>query len=172
MATKPKPVCPVCGAKSTDWLLCGNCTRSLADDLALVLPELLEPHGHICDVRTREHHWHPRQTLPWEQQSGSWAGIEAELQLSLTRQAKHAPNLGGGRASGTPLPFDPGASDQLAHLRAILTSWIRALRDDRPDSLATMEDRPADNLAAMARWLIDRMDRIRSYGGAVEQMPQ
>ena len=141
MSAKPKPVCPVCGAKSTDWLLCAACTGSLRDALVLVLPD---------DRVTR---W----PLPWELPRSHWAGIEAELTISLARLSKRTPNLIASRVSSVPLPYDQPAADNLRRLRGILSTWVRDIAGEKvPEGVR-------DGLPWMARYLIEHLDDIRSH---------
>jgi hypothetical protein len=158
MSTKLKPRCPSCGGKTPDWLLCGSCTDSLRADLELILPRPAVPAAHSCDVATRVHHWHPRQTLPWESQRTEWAGLVAELTLSMARQSKHAPNLAGGRSTELPLPYASPASTQLRRLR----HWARDLGP------LFLDPNPPITVTGLAGWLLDNLDVIRAHPDAAE----
>lgn len=153
-----KPVCPVCGAAQRDWLLCETCLSSLVALLTMAVPDperaavlVADRHGTYRIGRT--------QTLPWED-LGPWQGIEAELRTSFLRQSKRALNIAGTQASGaTSLPFDDRAQRRLEDLRNTLGTWIRVL-------IAEGEEWPADDLAAMAGWLISERKRIRIHPAA------
>lgn len=66
-----------------------------------------------------------------------------------------------GAAGGDGLPFSPAASETLGTIRAVMVAWIRDL-DENP------QHHPADDLAAMARWLLARHDQLAAHPAADE----
>lgn len=161
-------ICPVCSKEERDGLLCHECGRKLFGCLASITaktptappaPKRGKLVGHErMPVRDL---WPAgslgrRQALPWETPAEGWNGLERELMVSYTRSGQRGRNLVGGRSSDKPVPWDEGASNALAHLRATLVIWCRDLRyDDEPW--------PDDDLPAIAQWLLDRKVRIRGH---------
>lgn len=139
------PICPACHAQQDDSLLCHRCVRQLRWSLRAVLhePGALTTGG--------------RQTLPWEDQAGDWTGIADQLTISLARMGRRG-NRNGARSTDIPMPFDVGASDAINALRNALAGWVRAL--------GMGDDWPEDTMPTMAKWLLDRMQRIRGHEAA------
>jgi hypothetical protein len=119
MAAKPKPECPLCGARQRDWRLCTPCTDNLVADLRWVAPEN-RPQITVSKP-TQLGEGYGIQTLPWERQRRSWAGFDVELTVSLTRQGQTGQTSEGRRSTETPLPYDERASRARQAL-----SWINA----------------------------------------------
>jgi LSD1 subclass zinc finger protein len=82
--------------------------------------------------------------------------LAAQLGVTLARQSSKA---SGGRSATVPLPYDQRAAEAAWVLRSALTGWVRLLADD---------DRPADDLASMARWLTQRHHALTRHPAADE----
>lgn len=188
----PTLKCPVCGAKQPSGLLCHDCTCKLEADLRLIAPgeitveddwrvkPLPDPDdsrvgrsgwqgtikkpGSFPPLRTARGESFSTQTLPWERQRRSWVGFDAELQVTLARLDRHGANLGGGRSSGTPLPFSDAASRAAQELRKVLVNVRSAIWDERVDQHAD----PVVSLAEMAAWILERVNRIRGHDQAAD----
>jgi len=77
-----------------------------------------------------------------------------ELDTVITRQAKGS-TLVGGRSAETPLPYQPEASEASDTIRNTLSTWCRAVIDDRG------LDYPANTLPAMAEFLRGQLGWLR-----------
>lgn len=98
-------------------------------------------------------------TADLEQALAELPALVGDLESTLSRQGGRSD--GGSRAAEHPVPYDVRASGVLGDLRAVLVGWIRDL-DDKP------EHHPADNLEAMARWLLARLSGIATHPAAEE----
>ena len=138
---RPACVCPGCGEKSSDALLCPPCTLDLREAL-----EQLVPRAPAAGV------------LPWEQDAVP--GLAAQLEDQLARLGQSGTGNGGRGASG-PLLFDASARRALDGLRAALALAVLDLGegDGWPDDRGG----EATQLAAMAAWLLARLDRVRRH---------
>lgn len=77
----------------------------------------------------------------------SW--LDAQLQVTITRQHSH-PIAGGAGASGS-LPWHEQASEARRELHALLVSWVRLCEDDHVPPAEAGPTR--DDLPSLARWL-------------------
>lgn len=142
MAAKPKPECPLCGARQRDWRLCSSCTDELVADLRWITPEN-QPQITVSKP-TAPGEGYGIQTLPWERQRRSWAGFDVELTVSLTRQNQTGQTNEGRRPADTPLLYDERASRARHALAGI----------DAPGYLADIEQLRNDpGIAEWATWL-------------------
>lgn len=85
--------------------------------------------------------------------------LASDLHRILTRY--NSGFVSGTGAGGDAMPYNLKASEALSHTRAVLVGWIRDL-DDNP------EHHPADNLAAMATWLLRRHHQLCTHPAAEE----
>jgi hypothetical protein len=90
---------------------------------------------------------------------GDVAWLDEQLELVLSRLAVVGEH-NGGRSAETPMPVHPGALKARSDLRAALVGWVRDFAE------GTMQAWPADTLAAMASWLLKRIDRIAVHPAA------
>lgn len=91
--------------------------------------------------------------------------LTAELAITLSRQNAKG---GAGNVSGTterPLPFDARSSEAAWVLRNTLTSWVRALEDDRARQ-------PIDTMPAMSDWLLTHYGRVLVHPAAEQAVDE
>jgi hypothetical protein len=67
---------------------------------------------------------------------------------------------GGKKPSERPSPVSWGPSEARAHLRALLVSWVRFSAEEGIRSRTHDDDLPADDLPAMSRWMLNRVDGL------------
>ena len=99
--------------------------------------------------------------LPWE--SSGFAGLLSLMEDQLARLVQSGTGVGG-RGGSSALPFDAGARRVLDGLRAALAVAVLELGagDGWPDDSGD----EVEQLGAMARWLLGRLDRLRGHGSA------
>jgi hypothetical protein len=89
---------------------------------------------------------------------GDVAWLDEQLELVLSRLAVLGEH-NGGRSAETPMPVHPGALKARSDLRVALVGWVR-------DFAEGTTHWPEDTLAAMAGWLLKRIDRIAVHPAA------
>lgn len=98
--------------------------------------------------------------------------LDEELDISITRQKASA--LGGGsRSRTTPLPWHEKASDAKRALHGLLATWVRFCAEEHVRDRGADAAWPADNLTAMSRWLLWRVDGLAFHdlgGDAVDEI--
>jgi hypothetical protein len=115
---------------------CGKPTR----DAAYVCDQC----GHDLSVALGE--------VPW---------IETEIEVTITRQkGVDYRTKGGTAASERPSPVVWGASEARTHLKALLVSWAKFCHEDGVRNQSPVDGLPADNLTALSRWLMWRVDGL------------
>lgn len=145
-AAKPAPVvCPGCDRRSRDGLLCLDCLAPLRSALEQLVPACPMP-----------------GVLPWEQAASP--GLAALLEDQLARLGQSGTG-NGGRGGSSALLFDASSRRALDGLRAALALAVL----DLGDGDGWPDDRGGDaaQLAAMAEWLLARLDRLRRHPRAV-----
>lgn len=128
-----------CGCP-TETTICRACTADLEHLLRELLPS----------VRPDPTSKRKRRTIP---------GLAAELRTTMSRQSVHGGH-GGRRSAEKPMAYDVRASDADAALRAVLGRCVRHLIDQAP------EPHPHADLAATARWLLERVSTIAAHADA------
>ncbi|HLU76130.1 MAG TPA: hypothetical protein VKZ82_28390 [Nonomuraea sp.] len=78
-------------------------------------------------------------------------GLAYDLDIAIARLGTRPTTHGGGRtkASEAPMPIDVRASDAREHLKGVLVGWVRVAAEDGVRAAL-----PADDLAAIAAWLV------------------
>lgn len=146
VAAKPKPCCPACGSKSSDWLLCGYCTDSLLEDLA-------ELPGLFRDLRIT----HTRQSQFGGSSSSGDSPVPFDRRAEPKMQAIR-------NTLGTWLrTLDAG--DLYSRSAPICT--CRPYRACQPHVIVTFT--PGVSVRSWCAWMAARIQRIRGHE-AVEQM--
>lgn len=79
-----------------------------------------------------------------------------ELEITLARLTRYGDRGDGSPSTTALLPFDLRASEASRVLRNTLVGWIRVLDEDSGDW-------PADDLTAMSRWLLTRVDQLARH---------
>ena len=90
---------------------------------------------------------------------GDVTWLDEQLETVLAKQTALAEH-NGGRSAEEPLPLSPPAAKARSELRVALVGWVRDLAETGGDVY------PADTLAAMARWLLARTERIAVHPAA------
>jgi hypothetical protein len=84
-----------------------------------------------------------------------------EMETSATRaKGVDYRTKGGTRSSDKPLPFNQALSDAGAHLRAVAGAVGEVLPDERVRNSSTSQAIPEDNLPAISRYLLWRVDGL------------
>lgn len=143
---EPSPAgCGVCGSPTADQgQLCRLHTDSLATDLASV-------------------------PARWEFRQGRRElvlGLAGELEVTITRQARTAPDNQGVRSPERPLPWHEGAADAAFVLNATLNAWaldVSQIGEDERDPLRPIQ---AHDTAEVAAWLGRNLHTLRMHAEA------
>jgi len=90
---------------------------------------------------------------------GDVPSIAEEMDITLSKQ-RAAATEGGAASRETALAFDLGASEALGVLRGLLVSWTRLCAEEGVRSQDYREGLPEDNLPALSRWLLWRVDGL------------
>lgn len=123
--------------------------------------------SHMCpyDKCSRPAHdgWTLCDQHAWELETalGDIPALNEELNTTLSRQTASGQRHGA-RSTEKPLAFDAGASEATYVLRNTLVGWVRDLLPDPTPG----NDWPADRVDAMARWLLARIDQLRTHPAA------
>ena len=86
--------------------------------------------------------------------------LDEELDITITRQKGATYNGSTARGSERPSPVNWGASEAKGHLRAVLVSWARFCDEEGVRNASPHPGLPADNLPALSRWLLWRVDGL------------
>ena len=130
---------------------CGVCASPTGD------------HGHLCRTHT--------ETLCLDLRTVAW--LTAELDVTVTRQARITAARHGSRSASTPLPWNEHASARRHELACTVNVWAldtsRLSEDDR-DRLA---EHPQHDVPAVAAWLVRNLPTLRQHpeaGDAYDQL--
>lgn len=167
MAEPPtQPTCPACKAESRDSLLCRKCTAQLRGALLDIAPRPTPLQALIAGRRT------PgalttggRQTLPWEDQSGTWSGLADQLMATMAKLGRSG-GRPGGRSSSVPLPLDQGAASARIELHSALARSVGTL--NLGPSGTVLGPWPQDTITAMGAWILERIDFVRGHARAAD----
>lgn len=83
-----------------------------------------------------------------------------DLTLTMSKQRRFGDPVGGGKAADTGLPFNMAAANVLHELRYELLATVRLCLTSNVPSGHDLVRQPAAQPAAMAAWLLDRVDGI------------
>lgn len=95
-----------------------------------------------------------------------------ELEITITKQ-RGLPTEGGPAGSETPLPWHEAAADARRTLHGLLVTWARFCEEEQVRHSSYAVGLPEDNLPALSRWLMWRVDglTLRDIGPeAVEEI--
>ena len=108
---------------------------------------------------------------------GDVAWLEEELEVTITRQKGiDYRGVGGGKggkkANERPSPVVWGASEARAHLKALLVSWALFCNAEEVRHSESSNALPEDNLTALSRWLIWRVDGLMLHEIAADAIDE
>lgn len=85
--------------------------------------------------------------------------LNEELETTITRQ-RALPTEGGSASTETPLPWHEQASDARRNLHGLLATWCRFCNEESVRHSSPRDGLPEDDLTAMSRWLLWRVDGL------------
>lgn len=95
---------------------------------------------------------------------GDVAWLDEQLEVTITRQQgidyRRKGSGGAKKDSERPLPGNWTASEARGHLKALLVSWTLFCHEDQIRSSDPSDGLPADNIVALSRWLLWRVDGL------------
>lgn len=94
---------------------------------------------------------------------GDVAWLDDELETTITQQQGiDYRRVGGGKGGKAvvPSPANMGASEARTHLKALLVSWALFCAAEGVRNSSPTDGLPADNLTALSRWLLWRVDGL------------
>lgn len=87
-----------------------------------------------------------------------------EIEVSITKRKgldyRKVGGATGGKKAGYPSPPEWGAAEARGNLRAVMVSWVRFCEDEHVRHQSHMVGLPDDDLKAMSRWLLWRVDGL------------
>jgi predicted amidophosphoribosyltransferase len=89
--------------------------------------------------------------IPW---------LVEELETTITGQRGAATTGHASPSAERPSPVNWGASEAQTHLRGILVAWVRFCDEEHVRNREADQSLPADDLLAMSRWLMWRVDGL------------
>lgn len=100
-----------------------------------------------------------------ERALGDVPWLDSELEVTITRQKgvdyrRVGGGKGGRKPAEAPSPANWGASEARTHLRALLVSWTLLCAEEGVRRKGGADDLPADELGALSRWLMTRVDGL------------
>lgn len=103
--------------------------------------------------------------------------LAGELEVTITKQKgvdyrKVGGGKGGKKANERPLPASWGASEARGHLKALLVSWALFCSAESIRHRESSNDLPADDLVALSRWLIWRVDGLMLHDIGTEAVDE
>lgn len=90
--------------------------------------------------------------------------VTDELDITMTRQ-RSIGTEGGSASASTPLPWHDKAAEATRNLHNLLVLWVRLCHEERVGGPSEL---PADNNAALATWLTQRLDALAHHDAAAE----
>lgn len=108
---------------------------------------------------------------------GDVAWLDEELETTISKQKgldyrKVGGGKGGKKAAERPLPASWGASEARTHLKALLVSWVLFSSQEGVRHQESSNALPADNLTALSRWLIWRVDGLALHEIGLEAVDE
>jgi hypothetical protein len=102
---------------------------------------------------------------------GDLAWLEEQLAITIGKQ-RGAPTEGGPAGAEKALPFNVAAGEVRDNLRNTLVGWIRVCAEERVRSSDPKDGLPEDNLKAMGRWLLWRVDGLAFHEAGYEAVDE
>lgn len=107
---------------------------------------------------------------------GDVAWLDEQLEVTITRQQgidyRRKGSGGARKDSERPLPGNWTASEARSHLKALLVSWALFCEAESIRSGDPSEGLPADNIVALSRWLLWRVDGLLLHDIAAEAVEE
>lgn len=99
--------------------------------------------------------------IPW---------LDEELEVTITRQRgidyRRSGGTGTQKPSERPMPGNWGASEARGHLKSLLVSWALLCHEEGVRSSDPRDGLPDDDLSAISRWLLWRVDGLMLHEAA------
>jgi hypothetical protein len=86
--------------------------------------------------------------------------LDGELETTIGGQKAASYTGSSSRGAEVPSPVNWGASEARTHLRAVLVSWVRFCADEAVRNTSPHLGLPPDDLPAISRWLMWRVDGL------------
>lgn len=118
----------------TDECRCGRPTRDGAD---------------VCDT-CADTFARALGDVPW---------IDEQIEITMSGQ-RALPTEGAARGTETPLPWNEAAGDARRTLHGLLVTWVRFCEEEHVPHQSPKDGLPDDNLPALSRWLLWRVDGL------------
>ncbi len=104
---------------------------------------------------------------------GDCTWLDEQMEVTITRQQgidyrRLGGSKGGKKDAERPLPGNWTASEARTHLKALLVLWARLCFEEGVRSSDPREGLPDDNLPAISRWLLWRVDGLMLHEAAGE----
>ena len=112
--------------------------------------------GYVCDTDLDDFA-KALGEVPW---------IDEEIDTTITKQ--RAATSGGSASAETALPYNAEASKRADSLRTALVTLVRFCNEEGVRSSDPSNDGPADNVVALSRWLLWRVDGLAFNDMAAE----
>lgn len=103
---------------------------------------------------------------------GDVAWLDEELETTISGQRGAATTGHTSASAEKPSPVNWGASEARTHLRGILVAWVRFCDEEQVRNREASQELPADNLVAMSRWLLWRVDGLGLHDIATEAIEE
>lgn len=108
---------------------------------------------------------------------GDIAWLDEQLDITATKTSgvdyrTIGGSKGGKKPAERPLPVHWGASEARTHLHALLVSWVRLCAEDGVASSDHRGTLPDDNLIAMSRWLLWRVDGLARHNAGPDALEE
>lgn len=100
--------------------------------------------------------------IPW---------LAEELETTITKQ-RGIPTEGGSSSSETALPWHEKAADARRNLHGLLATWCRFCDEEDVRNSSPMTGLPVDELEAMSRWLLWRVDGLTFHDIGLEAVDE
>lgn len=95
--------------------------------------------------------------------------LDEQLEVTVTRSSGiDYRTLGGAKATEAPSPVHWAASEARGHLKALLVSWVLFCSEESVRSSDPADGLPADNLPALSRWMLWRVDGLALHDIGIE----
>lgn len=99
--------------------------------------------------------------------------LDEQLEVTVTRTSGiDYRTLGGAKATEAPSPVHWAASEARTHLKGLLVSWVLFCEAETVRSSDPHNGLPADNLPALSRWMLWRVDGLALHEIGIEAVDE